>query len=235
MKNLLEQKLGAEITIPAGEEKVLLVRSVGDCKISLQEGARLTFILFGDKGWGESAQAGTGQRAPKIEFDFVGSDSELLFLGFVIGTGVQTYNLETISRHLVPRTKAHYYLRAAMFDSSVVDYKGNLIIEKPAQITDTYLAHHTLLLGEKARARTVPALEIEADDVKAGHAATIGKVDKELMFYLLSRGIDQKQAEQMLISGFFETQLKMIGDEKLRESLREEIMEMLPKHAHTFL
>ncbi|HLG25357.1 MAG TPA: SufD family Fe-S cluster assembly protein, partial [Candidatus Gracilibacteria bacterium] len=140
----------------------------------------------------------------------------------------KTFNFETVSNHLKPRTKAHYYLRSAMFGVSSVDYKGTLIIEKPAQLADTYLAHHTLLLSENSRARSVPALEIEADDVKAGHAATIGKVDRELLFYLKSRGIPEDMATEMLIQGFFEGQLAMIPDEKTQEMAREGIMASLP-------
>lgn len=216
----------ALINVGAGEEKILLVEKIADTKIILKENARLTFVLLALEGW---------EDVPKLEFEFSGKGAELIFLGFVIGHGEKKYDFETVSRHVSPQTKAHYHLRAAMYDHSSIDYKGNLIIEKSAQLTDTYLAHHTLLLSDHARARTIPALEIEADDVKAGHAATIGKVDKDLMFYLQSRGIEPKEAEQLLISGFFETQLKMIDDQKMQQNLREKIMSSLPTILPTIL
>ena len=70
-------------------------------------------------------------------------------------------------------------------------------------------------------------MEIEADDVKAGHAATIGKVDNDMLFYLQSRGIDKKEAEQLLIAGFFEEQLRMIPDINLQDYLRETLLQRM--------
>lgn len=212
-------RMSAEFVIPR-EKNMLLVASVAEeCKITLEEGAHLTYVLFAVEGW---------EGTPKITFEFIGKNSELECLGLIIGTGESKFCFETISRHLTTNTKASYRIRAAMFDRSLVDYKGNLIIPKVGQITDTYLSHDTLLLSDYARAKTVPALEIEANDVKAGHAATIGKVDDELMFYLLSRGIDAKEAEQMLINGFFESQLALVPDEEIRKVLQAEIIKALP-------
>lgn len=205
--------------IARNEEKTLIVERLQDATITLEEGTRLYFILFGTTGWDALA---------KVQFEFVGSNSELNFLGFIIGRDKAKFRFETISHHKVPQTKAHYNVKAALYDSSVVDYKGTLVIDKPAQMTDVYLSHHTLLMSDKARARTIPALEIEADDVVAGHAATIGKVDKELMFYLKSRGIDPKAAERLLITGFFESHLNMVSDEQAREVLRTKITHALP-------
>lgn len=219
---LLKKEAAEKITVESGE-RLILANSVTNTQVVLTEGARLTYVLFANNGW---------SGIPKITFEFVGRNSELNFLGFIIGLGKQTFPFETISRHISPQTKAHYHLRAVMFDDSTVDYKGNLIIEKSAQLTDTYLAHHTLLLSDGARARTIPALEIEADDVKAGHAATIGKVDKDLMFYVKSRGISEKEAEQLLVSGFFERQLRMIPEEKAQASLRKNLLHALPSSAH---
>ena len=210
---------GAELVVEANSNMIFVASAAEECKIILEEGARLTFVLFAIEGWEENR---------KITFEFVGRNSELQCVGLIVGTGNAKFAFETISRHITTNTKASYRIRAAMFDRSFVDYKGNLIITKPAQMTDTYLSHDTLLLSDFARAKTVPALEIEADDVKAGHAATIGKVDDELMFYLLSRGIQPKEAEQMLINSFFESQLALIPDEEIREGLRKSILKALP-------
>ncbi len=210
---------GSELVIAKETNMICVASAAEECKVVLQEGSRLTFVLFATEGW-EGNQ--------KITFEFAGRNSELQCLGLIVGTGKSTFQFETISRHLTTNTKASYRIRAAMFDRSAVDYRGNLIITKPAQMTDTYLSHDTLLLSDYARARTIPALEIEADDVKAGHAATIGKVDDELMFYLLSRGIEPKEAEQMLINSFFESQLALIPDEEIREGLTKAIIKALP-------
>ena len=219
---------GAELVVARDANMIFVASAAEDCKIILQEGARLTFVLFAIEGWESGIDAAGAPVVPKIRFEFVGRNSELQCVGLIVGTGNAKFAFETISRHVTTNTKASYRIRAAMFDRSFVDYKGNLIITKPAQMTDTYLSHDTLLLSDFARARTVPALEIEADDVKAGHAATIGKVDDELMFYLLSRGIEAKEAEQMLINSFFESQLALIPDEEISDGLRKSILKALP-------
>lgn len=219
IKELAFQKLTEELTIPRDTSKIILVEHLENTHILLEEGAKLTFIYCGFEGF---------QDLKKITFEFGGRESELHFLGFIIGTKDQTFPFETVSLHKVPQTKAHYNVRATMFDHSKVDYKGNIIIKKSAPLTDAYLAHHTLLLSDFARARTIPALEIEADDVKAGHAATIGKVDEEVMFYLQSRGLPKTEAELLQISGFFEQQLQQVPDEELACSLRELIKSHLP-------
>lgn len=216
---------GEELIVPPNATMLCLAKGAAESRVELQEGTRLTYVLFATEGW---------EGVPKITFEFTGRNSELEFVGIVIGRENGTYAFETVSRHLTTNTKASYRLRAAMFERSVVDYKGNLIIPKPAQLTDTYLSHDTLLLSDFARAKTIPALEIEANDVKAGHAATIGKVDDELMFYLLSRGITSKEAEQMLIHGFFERQLMLIPDEEMRESLKSVLVKALPNFIETY-
>ncbi len=213
------EDIGEAFVVPADTKMICMVSAAKTCNVVLQQNSQLTFVLFATEGW---------DGTPKITFEFAGKNSELQCLGVIVGTKEMKFSFETISRHIVPETKASYRIRAAMFDRSLVDYKGNLIITKPAQLTDTYLSHDTLLLSDYARAKTVPALEIEADDVKAGHAATIGKVDEELMFYLLSRGIESKEAGQMLINGFFESQLALIPDEEIREGLQKAIAQALP-------
>jgi len=202
----------AEIAIQAGEEKILIFSKLQTSTIRLEEGAKLTFILLANEGWEDVA---------KVTFELSGRHAEIQFLGFILGNGKNNFAFETFSHHTVPETKGHFYVKAVMFDQSLVDYKGNIIIEKPAQLSDSYLAHHTMLLSDQSRARSIPALEIEADDVKAGHAATIGKVEEELMFYLCSRGVPPKEAEQMLIEGFFAEYVRMVPDEKVQEQVYE--------------
>lgn len=207
------------MTVAAGEAKLVVVDEIVDGTVILEEGAKLTFVFLGLKGW---------DTARKLMFDFSGSNSELKFFGFVVGREKEKFPFETISQHRVPRTKGYFHVKAAMYDESNMDYTGTLVIEKSGPLADVYLESKTLLLSEKARAKSVPALEIEADDVVAGHAATIGKIDKELLFYLKSRGISAEEAEKMLIGGFFESQLEMIDDEQTREDVRRKIVEALP-------
>ena len=72
-------------------------------------------------------------------------------------------------------------------------------------------------MSEFAKVNTIPSLEIEANDVKAGHAVTIGGIDEEMLFYLQSRGIEKDSAIKLLIKGFLVSDVSMVEDEKARE------------------
>lgn len=199
--------------------KTIVSEKLGSGKVVVEEGCKLQFVLVANESISKHS---------KLEFELKGKDSELSFIGFVIGKGDDFFEFETVSNHSEINTKANFNLGAVLFDRSKVDFKGNIVIPKQAQMTDAFLTSKMLLAGDGARAKAIPCLEIEADDVKAGHAATIGKVDSEEMFYLQSRGIDKKAAEELLVMSFFESQLALIIDLKTREHVRDIVKKSLP-------
>lgn len=212
-------KLPATLKIPANKESIIISNGLENSTISVGAGSNTIFIALLSKGWEE---------LKKLNFNFADSDASLTFFAFVIGSKEEKFSFETISTHTAQKTNAYYHVRAALFDKSQIDYTGNLIIKKTAQITNSYLSHHTLMLSKNAKTRTIPCLEIEADDVKAGHAATIGNVDEEMLFYLGSRGLDKKAAQSLLIKSFLESNLKEIPNEKIQQILSKEIEKSLP-------
>ena len=100
-------------------------------------------------------------------------------------------------------------------------FQGKIIVEPHAQKTDAKMASHALLLSDEAEADNKPELEIFADDVQCGHGATAGALDSGLKFYLMSRGIPEKQAEALLIQAFIGEAIEEIADERIRESLMQ--------------
>ena len=92
-------------------------------------------------------------------------------------------------------------------------------IEKEAQKTYSYLENHTLKLGEKTLANSVPSLKIDANDVKASHGATTGRVDDMQVYYLKSRGFNELEAKNLIVEGFLRTALSRIQDEKVRSKV----------------
>jgi len=96
-----------------------------------------------------------------------------------------------------------------------------------AQRTDGYQANRNLILSPKARADSIPGLEIMADDVRCTHGATVGKIDAEQLFYLRSRGIPQREAEKLIVSGFFEPIMERIPFEGVRERFKRAIIEKI--------
>ena len=99
-------------------------------------------------------------------------------------------------------------------------YRGLILIAKEGQKTNSYLANHILKLGDKTLANSIPGLKIDANDVKASHGATVGQVNEEHMFYLMARGLSRKEAENLIVEGFFEPIIQKIPNEEIREKIR---------------
>lgn len=104
--------------------------------------------------------------------------------------------------HKFPHLKSRINIKAVVFDQANFDLEAKLVIDKGAEDTDSYLKVDALLMSDKARARAVPSLEILTDNVKGGHGATIGQVDPEQIFYLMSRGLSQQTAEEVIVEAF---------------------------------
>ena len=130
--------------------------------------------------------------------------------------------LSTKSIHAVPNTTCMVNVKVALFDSSRSNYEGRIIIKKPAQQTVSYLEDNVLIIGEKIKNHSQPILEIEADDVKASHGATSGRIDELQIYYLMSRGLTRIESEKIIIEGFFEAALSKIqNDEVKAQALKE--------------
>lgn len=138
----------------------------------------------------------------RLDIVLVGENAEVEIVGLVIGKGSEEKSLEAYITHTAPNTKSNVNVRAVLTGKSKFDFRGNVKIEKGAKGADAYLRSDVLLFDDAKMGDDTPALEILEPDVKAGHAATIGKVDEQMLFYLMSRGLSRIQAEKMLIEGF---------------------------------
>jgi len=150
-----------------------------------------------------------------------GASSDVL--GIVFGRGRERYSFNTIQEHNGPHTDSRINFRVALKDSSSSVYQGIIRVAKGAQRTDAYQSNKNLLLGADAKADSIPKLEILTDDVKCSHGATVGPVDKEQLFYLNSRGLSEREAEEMIVFGFFNQVLEQFTIENAVEWLSEAI------------
>lgn len=146
----------------------------------------------------------------RLEVVLAGENAQIEIVGLVIGKGTEQKALEAYIIHAAPNTKSNVNVRAVLKDKSTFTFRGNVKIEKGAKGADAYLRSDALLFDDAKMGDDTPALEILEPDVKAGHAATIGKVDEQMLFYLMSRGLKRKQAEKLLIEGFIEPIRKQI-------------------------
>jgi Fe-S cluster assembly protein SufD len=92
-----------------------------------------------------------------------------------------------------------------------------------AQKTDGYQANRNLVLSKGARADSIPGLEILADDVRCTHGATVGQLEAENLFYLMARGLPRREAEKLVVDGFFDPILQRIPFEGVRQRLKKAV------------
>ncbi|HEY8528562.1 MAG TPA: Fe-S cluster assembly protein SufD [Paenibacillaceae bacterium] len=137
-----------------------------------------------------------------------------------VGTGSQRISLTTRVRHVGKASESNMITRAVMLDEATSILTGITKIEKGATKANGEQTERVLMLSPKARGDANPILLIDEDDVKAGHAASVGRVNEEQVYYLMSRGISRREAERLIIHGFLEPTVAEIPLEGLRETLR---------------
>lgn len=126
--------------------------------------------------------------------------------------------------HFEPHCRSMQLFKGVLQDSAASNFDGKIHVRKKAQKTESYQLNKNLLLSDGAKATSTPNLEIFADDVKASHGATIGKLDPEHLFYLTSRGISQMQAKAFLVHGFCEEVVAKLTTRSLQDKAYETII-----------
>lgn len=131
-------------------------------------------------------------------------------LVMIKGEKDEKYDFAITVIHSAPHTKSRIYVRSVMEDSSSVNFAGTARINENADFSDTDLSHHTLLLSENSKTNTLPAMEIISNTAKGNHAATIGRINEEILFYIESRGIDELQAKKLIAENFLKTDISKL-------------------------
>ena len=102
-------------------------------------------------------------------------------------------------------------------------------VEEGAQKTNAYQENRNLLLSSEASANSIPGLEILANDVRCTHGATLGRVDREQLFYLMARGLSRSEAERLIVRGFFQDVLDRVELEPVRVALGDALEARIPQ------
>ncbi len=218
----------------------------GIVEIYVGEGANLHFVEL--QSWGNSVWNFTHERA-KVDrnatldwifgaigshltknfsdLDLVGQGATGRMSGFYFTDGVQHLDHDTQQNHMAPSTTSDLLFKGALRDQSRSVWQGMIYVAPGALKTDGYQANRNLVLSPKARADSIPGLEILADDVRCTHGATVGKIDPDQVFYLRSRGIPQKEAERLIVEGFFDPIMQRIPFEGVRQRFQKAISEKM--------
>ena len=148
-----------------------------------------------------------------------GEGAETQMLGIAIGEKERFIDQDTHQIHDAPHTRSDLLFKSAILEGGRTVYRGVIRIAQHAQRSDAYQANRNLMLGDNAKAESIPALEIIANDVRCTHGATVGKIDPEQLFYLQSRGLSRAEAKKLLVNGFFVPVLQNIPHEYIHGRL----------------
>ncbi|HSG09969.1 MAG TPA: Fe-S cluster assembly protein SufD [Longimicrobiales bacterium] len=219
-------------------------------EVFAQDGAQVQFVAvqrLGRGGFYQSVQRTLAQRDSTLDTLNValggtttrvdlnarllgpGANSDML--GLYFGDEDQHFDFNTSQDHVAGNAGSDLLYKGALDGKSRAVFRGIIRVHKGAQGTDAYQTNRNLLLSPHARADSLPNLEIEADDVKCSHGATVGELDAEAKFYLMSRGMSRIQAERLVVLGFLGEVLSRLPLGGVGHKVTRVIQEKLDRHA----
>ncbi len=231
---------GAEATVLAESTSDPSVAGlhVGSIELFVADRANLRYVNlqdWGQKVWHFAHQKGIvgrdanlqwtvgalGSRLAKVNqhVALAGDRANCQVNGVMFTENKQHLSYHTLQHHEKPSCTSDFLYKSALQDVSRTVWRGMIKVDIDAQKTDGYQRNDNLLLSDKARADSIPGLEIEADDVRCTHGSTSGRVDEELIFYAQCRGFTRKEAIRAIVTGFFQKVFDRITIESVREAL----------------
>src|SRR5881394_2230407 len=165
----------------------------------------------------------------RIQNDLAGPGATSRVTGAYFTDGKQHLDYDTFQEHIAPNTESDFAFKGALRESASAVWRGMIRVEEKAQRTNAYQENRNLLLSDKAHADSIPGLEIMANDVRCTHGATLGRVNREQLFYLMARGLSRGEAERLIVRGFFEDVLARVALEPVREALAAALEARIPQ------
>ena len=216
----------------------------GAVELLVGDEASLTYISlqeFGDNMWQMTHERGRVGRDAKLDWimsimgtglikafqtlELDGDGGWGRMSGLFFGDKRQHFDLDTQQNHNAGNTVSDLLYKGAMKHQARSVWQGMIKALPDSQKINGFQANRNLLLESSARADSIPGLEIEADDVSCTHASTIGKVDDEELFYLMSRGVPRELGLRIIVQGFFDPIMQRIPYEGVRQRMAEQIID----------
>jgi Fe-S cluster assembly protein SufD len=172
---------------------------------------------------------GSKKGKTRIQNDLAGEGATSRVTGAYFADGEQHLDYDTFQEHIAPNTTSDFAFKGALRDHATAVWRGMIKVEKDAQKTNAYQENRNLILSEQAHADSIPGLEIEANDVRCTHGATISPVNRDELFYAMARGISRGEAERLIVRGFFTDVLNRIELEPVREAVTEALEARIPR------
>jgi Fe-S cluster assembly protein SufD len=164
-----------------------------------------------------------------IRNDLTGPGATSRVTGAYFADGKQHLDYDTYQLHAAPNTTSDFAFKGALRDEATAVWRGMIRVEEDAQRTNAYQENRNLMLSPTTHAVPIPGLEILANDVRCTHGATVSQVDREQLFYSMSRGLSRGEAERLIVRGFFSDVLDRVELEPVREALGEALEARIPQ------
>ncbi|MEA2197101.1 MAG: Fe-S cluster assembly protein SufD [Solirubrobacteraceae bacterium] len=236
---VIEEGAQAEVWeqyLSASDEVAAVFNAVVELVIS--DNARLRYVcgqdlserswIFGSQraevgrdGSLEWVALGFGSTGGRVRMDtrLGGPGADARVTGAYASHARQHIDFDTTQEHAAPNTTSDLAFRGVLQGRSTAVWKGNIIVDPGAQKTDAFQESRNLLVSKRAHADAIPGLEIQANDVRCTHAASIGQLDADQLFYLRSRGLREDVAKRLVIEGFLSALTERFEQGPVREML----------------
>ncbi len=172
---------------------------------------------------------GSKKGKTRIQNDLSGPGGTSRVTGAYFADGEQHLDYDTFQEHIAPHCTSDFAFKGALRDNATAVWRGMIRVEPDAQKTNAYQECRNLMLSPTAHAIPIPGLEIMANDVRCTHGATVSRVDREQLFYLMSRGLPRAEAERLVVRGFFQDVLDRIELEPVREAVTAALEARIPQ------
>ena len=172
---------------------------------------------------------GSKRGKTRIQNDLNGPGGTSRVTGAYFADGDQHLDYDTFQEHIAPNCESDFAFKGALRDHATAVWRGMIRVEPEAQKTNAYQECRNLMLSPTAHAVPIPGLEIMANDVRCTHGATVSRVDREQLFYLMTRGLPRAEAERMVVRGFFQNVLDRIELEPVREAVTAALEARIPQ------
>ena len=159
----------------------------------------------------------------EINCNLNGKYSSAFVNGIFSLKGQNHHEIRTSINHLIDNTKSYQLIKSVLEDESKSVYQGKIFVNSKAQKTDGYQLSKAILLSETSEFNAKPELEIYADDVKCSHGSASGSLNEDSIFYLMSRGLNYKEAKELLINGFLLDVVEKITHNEIKNLIKNMI------------
>ena len=183
-------------------------------KNKLSKGANFTSFIF---------PAGLKFNKLDFEFNLEGEKSECNLQSASFLNDNEHQEIKTRINHFSPNCKSYQKVKNVLNDESKGVYQGKIFVKDVAQKTDAYQLSKAILLSEGSEFDSKPELEIYADDVKCSHGSTSGSLDKDSIYYLMTRGLSKKESTKLLVNGFLNEVIDTIKSNSIRNFIKKKL------------